>query len=270
MKPRKPVNYVNNEDFYNALIVYLEECNNVKEQHKKMVFKAEKEYKRSLQEYNLRVQTQKTKLSTLERPKEPILPVLILPRIPEYIGKCIWAIANKLANCTNFISYSFREDMIADGIEVCILRIQNFDPKKSKNPFAYFTQLCWFAAVQRIKKEKKQKIIKSELIKNSNIINNMTSEKQSGDDAVYQNSMLNFLLENLDKPEETPEEKEHQKKFKKTTKAHQKKLKDIDLALKEYERNGAPPVEELEDDGVLVEDEEQLEGLEEIFQESEG
>lgn len=82
------------------------------------------------------------------------------PKIPDYIGKCLMLIAENLSHKPNFISYSFRDEMIADGIENCIMYFDNFDPKKSNNPFAYFTQIIYFAFLRRIHKEKKQLYVK--------------------------------------------------------------------------------------------------------------
>jgi hypothetical protein len=85
---------------------------------------------------------------------------LAKPRIPDYIGKCLMLIAENLSHKPNFISYTFRDEMIADAIENCIMYFDNFDPKKSKNPFAYFTQIIYFAFIRRIYKEKKQLYVK--------------------------------------------------------------------------------------------------------------
>lgn len=82
------------------------------------------------------------------------------PRVPEYIGDCILQIAQHLSFKPNFINYSYKEEMISDGIENCLLYLDNFDPKVSKNPFAYFTQIIYFAFLRRIGKEKKQAFIR--------------------------------------------------------------------------------------------------------------
>jgi len=82
------------------------------------------------------------------------------PRIPNYIGECFLKIAEHLSRKPNFISYSFRDEMIADGIENCLMYFRNFDPTKSSNPFAYFTQIVYFAFLRRIMKEKKQLYVK--------------------------------------------------------------------------------------------------------------
>ena len=78
------------------------------------------------------------------------------PRVTEYLGECMVKIANHLAYKSNFVNYTFRDEMILDGIENCITYIDNFDPAKSKNPFAYFTQITYYAFIRRIQKEKKQ------------------------------------------------------------------------------------------------------------------
>lgn len=89
------------------------------------------------------------------------------PRIPNYIGECIYQIANRLAYKPNFINYTYRDDMIADGLENAIMCVNNFDPEKSSNPFAYFTQVIWFAFIRRIHKEKKQTYITHKVMENS-------------------------------------------------------------------------------------------------------
>lgn len=88
------------------------------------------------------------------------------PKVPEYVGECIIKIATRLSLKPNFSNYTFRDDMILDGVENCIQYIHNFNPKKSTNPFSYFTQIIYFAFLRRIMKEKKQAYIKNKLILN--------------------------------------------------------------------------------------------------------
>jgi hypothetical protein len=99
-----------------------------------------------------------------------------LPRPSDYIGSCIMKIAYKLSNKPNFINYPFKEDMIADGIENCITYIKNFDPEKSNNPFAYFTQIIYFAFLRRIEKEKKVLYTKYKSTELFNIQNALSAE----------------------------------------------------------------------------------------------
>ena len=88
------------------------------------------------------------------------------PRIPAYIGECLYKIATRLSLKPNFISYTYRDEMISDGLENCINYLNNFNPEKSDNPFAYFTQIIWFAFIRRIDKEKKHLYIKQKTLEN--------------------------------------------------------------------------------------------------------
>jgi hypothetical protein len=83
-----------------------------------------------------------------------------LPVIPDYAGECFLKIAERLSHRPNFINYAFREEMVSDGIENSVMYASNFNPEKSTNPFAYFTQIIYFAFLRRIEKEKKQLYIK--------------------------------------------------------------------------------------------------------------
>ncbi|MCX6783405.1 MAG: hypothetical protein NTZ20_05505 [Candidatus Levybacteria bacterium] len=85
------------------------------------------------------------------------------PKIPDYIGECILTIAQRLSQKYNFALYSFKQEMISDGIENCFQYLNNFDPDKSNNPFAYFTQIIRFAFIRRIQKERKQTYIKHQI-----------------------------------------------------------------------------------------------------------
>jgi hypothetical protein len=80
--------------------------------------------------------------------------------IPNYIGECFMKIAEGLSHKPNFINYTYRDEMIGDGIENCLMYFENFNPDKSNNPFAYFTQIIYFAFLRRIAKEKKQTYVK--------------------------------------------------------------------------------------------------------------
>ena len=103
------------------------------------------------------------------------------PQIPNYIGECFLKIADHLSRKPNFISYSFRDEMIADGIENCLMYFRNFDPEKSKNPFAYFTQVIYFAFLRRIAKEKKQLEIKTKILERTGYEHVMYTENFEGE-----------------------------------------------------------------------------------------
>jgi hypothetical protein len=108
------------------------------------------------------------------------------PIISRYIGECFLKIATHLSYKPNFVNYMFREDMVSDGIENCVQYINNFNPEKSTNPFAYFTQIVYFAFLRRIAKEKKQLEIKNKILDQSgfdevfvsddNVLSGSTSE----------------------------------------------------------------------------------------------
>ena len=102
--------------------------------------------------------------------------------------------------------------MISDGIENSLQYIDNFDPEKSKNPFAYFTQIIYFAFVRRITKEKKQQKIKDKLLKRSNI-SDMIAVMDHDDEALYQNQYIE-LLDKYSFADDDDKEKEKEKKKK--------------------------------------------------------
>jgi hypothetical protein len=89
------------------------------------------------------------------------------PIIPNYIGECFLKIATHLSFKPNFVNYMFKEDMISDGIENCVQYVLNFDPEKSQNPFAYFTQVIHYAFLRRIQKEKRQLEIRGKILERS-------------------------------------------------------------------------------------------------------
>ena len=121
------------------------------------------------------------------------------PAVTNYIGECFLKIANHLSYRPNFINYTYRDDMISDGIENCLQYMRNFNPEKSNNPFAYFTQIIYYAFIRRIQKEKKQQDVKAKLIANSGA--EMMMDSLIGDDAQYKNQMLDFLQKNVKESE---------------------------------------------------------------------
>jgi hypothetical protein len=135
-KRKRSVHYVNNKEFLAALIEYRKEVREV----------AEKEIPGITDE----------QLKTWSGPNKP--------PIPNYIGECILKIATHLSFKPNFVNYMFKDDMISDGIENSIQYLMNFNPEKSQNPFAYFTQIIHYAFLRRIGKEKKQLEIKNKII----------------------------------------------------------------------------------------------------------
>ena len=119
------------------------------------------------------------------------------PIVSDYMGECFYKIATHLSYRPNFINYTYREEMVGDGIENCIRYAKNFNPEKSKNPFAYFTQIIYYAFLRRIANEKKQTTIKEKIVKNTD--DTRSYELMEGDIDVYHNSFLEFLKENQDR-----------------------------------------------------------------------
>ena len=104
------------------------------------------------------------------------------PRLPNYIGDCIWKIANKLSSKPCFMNYSYRDEMVSDGIENCILYFNDYDPEIGKNPFAYFTQVIYYAFLRRINKEEKNKYIIYKNFQETIINNGHAGHLIDGDD----------------------------------------------------------------------------------------
>jgi DNA-directed RNA polymerase specialized sigma subunit len=135
-KRKRSEHYVNNKEFLAALIEYKKQIREA----------AEKEIPGITEE----------QLKTWKSPNKP--------RITNYLGECFLKIATHLSYKTNFINYIFIDDMISDGIENCVQYIHNFNPEKSQNPFAYFTQIIHYAFLRRIQREKRQLEIKNKIL----------------------------------------------------------------------------------------------------------
>ena len=117
------------------------------------------------------------------------------PRVSNYVGDCFLKIATHLSYKPNFVNYPFREDMICDGIENCLQYIDNFDPEKSKNPFAYFTQIIYYAFLRRIQKEKKQLEIKQKILDHSDSASVMQIDDSGGTSG---SAEMNTIKENIE------------------------------------------------------------------------
>lgn len=120
------------------------------------------------------------------------------PEPPNYIAECIVLVPTRLATKSNFAGYSFRDEMVGDAIENIVQYYRNFDIHKSKNPFAYFTQISYYAFIRRILKEKKQSYVKHKMIQNSDLLHTIAT--QGHDDSEYHLSVFETMKMNL-KPE---------------------------------------------------------------------
>jgi hypothetical protein len=118
------------------------------------------------------------------------------PPIPTYIGHCMLMIANRLSLKPNFVNYSYREEMISDGIENCVCYFDNYDPDRYDNPFAYFTQIIYFAFLRRIQKEKKQLYIKHKSLENSFLMHELYEQGEQ-DEVDFIPSYVDMDNENM-------------------------------------------------------------------------
>lgn len=112
------------------------------------------------------------------------------PPIPDYIGECFYKLAVNISFSPNFIGYSYKDEMIGDGIENCLKYFHNYDPEKTTNPFGYFTTIIWYAFLRRIAKEKREVKKKHRYIENYDILEIIDQEHSSGD---YTTALLEFL-----------------------------------------------------------------------------
>jgi hypothetical protein len=157
------------------------------------------------------------------------------PGATNYIGQCFLDIANNLAKKPNFANYIFKEEMVSDGIENCIMYTTNFDENKSRNPFAFFTQIIYYAFLRRIQKEKKQLYVKMKCFENGDrtgkFKNRMLEDsKVSDEDPRSENPYADFfsLSDNdIRNFEGGPVEQAAPKKKRRKKKASKKNLEDL-------------------------------------------
>tara|TARA_B110000003_G_scaffold261064_1_gene282474 strand:- start:339 stop:917 length:579 start_codon:yes stop_codon:yes gene_type:complete len=119
------------------------------------------------------------------------------PRMSEYIGECVYKIATRLSTRPNFINYTYRDEMICDAIENCIQYLGNFNIEKSSNAFAYVTQICYYAFLRRIQKEKKQVFIKQKSIMESDVSLESFQTIDGQYDPALTNTNIEWLKENM-------------------------------------------------------------------------
>ena len=129
--------------------------------------------------------------------KEAIAKDKTPPRVTEYIGECIYKIATRLSTRPNFINYTYRDEMICDGIENTLQYINNFNSEKSSNAFAYVTQICYYAFLRRIQKEKKQSKIKQKQIENAGVDFATYATIDGVEDPAFVNAAVEWMKENM-------------------------------------------------------------------------
>jgi len=174
------------------------------------------------------------------------------PRVTNYIGECFVKIANHLAYKANFVNYTFRDEMILDGIENCLTYMHNFDPAKSSNPFAYFTQITYYAFIRRIQKEKRQMETKFKYIKSLDIEQIL---ENSADGTEHTNDYLGYMRNIIEQAEadniKSDKANEGKKMPKRRPKYLDEKIKAAEAAAEKLaaeEAAAGTPVEEPKED----------------------
>lgn len=152
LKPSDDGNYVNKEELYKHLCDYVDKREEASKEFKQIFEKEKRKAKKEGKEISLEDNEWRVKWLDFK------------PQIDDYIAICIMKIATHLSYRPNFNGYTYRSEFIGDAIENCIRYIDNFDPKKSTNPFAYITQVCWYSFIRRIGLEKNQSEVKGKLM----------------------------------------------------------------------------------------------------------
>lgn len=171
-----------------------------------------------------------------------------------YIGKCFHQLTTRLMDRPNFSGYSWRNDMSSNAVMDCVARLNNFDPTKSENSFAYFSQISFNSAVRTIKMENQQRDLKISLLKNAAIMSEFTEGVDDDGESSGIRDNITSMLSCLEPVAKTTMESKH----KKTNKSYQKKLKEIDekvaIAEKELEDQPLSKFEEFYEEEGLQEE----------------
>lgn len=153
-----------------------------------------------------------------------------IPTVPNYIAECFLRISEGLSHKSNFIRYTYREEMVMDAVENCLKAIHNYNLEVATrtgkpNAFAYFTQIAWYAFLRRIAKEKKQQDIKLKFLSRADISEFI--ETSDGDNTDVELAFVDTLRARIDKVKESDKQV---KEFAKTEKKKRRVHADSDLS----------------------------------------
>jgi hypothetical protein len=193
------------------------------EKRKSIHYVNNREFSQSVVEYCILVEEAKKKKQEL-------------PRVPDYIASCFLKIAEGLSHKSNFIRYTYREEMVMDAVENCLKAIENYDIDAatrtgSPNAFAYFTQISWYAFLRRIAKEKKQQDVKMRYLSQSGIEQYINSDYVDPEALNVMNNFLGQLKDRIDKVKEKDNEF---KIYLKEEKTRRKKIMRVDSDLSRF------------------------------------
>ena len=183
----KKAHYINNKDFSLAVVDYVTECNEAKAKEK---------------------------------------PV---PKVTNYIATCFIKISEGLSRRPNFVRYTYREEMVMDAVENCLRAIGNYNIETATrtgkpNAFSYFTQICYFAFIRRIAKEKRQQDIKFKFIEKMGI-EDFVQMGMDSDGAEQTMQYVDTLRQRISKVKDTD------KAIKEFAKEEKAKLKKLELFM---------------------------------------
>ena len=159
-----------------------------------------------------------------------------LPKVPDYIAQCFLSIAEGLSHKSNFIRYTYREEMVMDAVENCLKAIENYSIEAATrtgkpNAFAYFTQITWYAFLRRIAKEKKQQDIKLKYLTRSGIEQFVDGDLSDDYTMNVVGSFVDTLRDRIDKVREFDTEI---KTYAKEEKLRKKRAVVVDSDLTEF------------------------------------
>jgi len=191
IKPKDKPHYVNNKEFSYSVVDYVKSVNEAKDQNK------------------------------------------AVPKVTDYIATCFLKIAEGLSHKSNFIRYTYREEMVMDAVENCLKAIMNYNIEAATrtgnpNAFAYFTQICYYAFLRRIAKEKKQQDLKFKFIEQSGIEEFIQMDAENPMVDAVERAFVDDLKDRIQRVRQTDDQI---KEFAKEEKAKEKKRKGVELFM---------------------------------------
>ena len=154
-----------------------------------------------------------------------------IPIVPNYVAECLLKIAERLSHKSNFVRYTYREEMVMDAVENCLKALANYNVEAATrggkpNAFGYFTQISWYAFLRRIQKEKRQQDLKLKFIAESGLDEFMIDPDE---DPAVAKAVQNFV-DNLRRRIDDVKSKDQKfNSYKKTKVSNKRKGSDSDL-----------------------------------------
>ena len=159
-----------------------------------------------------------------------------LPIVPNYIASCFLKIAEGLSHKSNFIRYTYREEMVMDAVENCLRAIENYNVEAATrtgnpNAFAYFTQISWYAFLRRIAKEKKQQDVKLKYLSQSGLEEYIATNQEDKQSIQVVRAFVDQLKDRIDRVKEKDTEV---KAFAQEEKKRKKRVTNVDSDLGDF------------------------------------